>query len=213
MEYADIIRNNRKYCSDYPNWTQYAFHLTDVVNAVSILECGKMYSRLEAVGKHLMKNDNASRQVIDITALSVQSGVRFYFRPLTPTQYHNEGYKHPDVRYQGDDGANIPVPVFFVFDLETLLQTPSVYFSKESLAKSQVVRMQGVEEFSRLPFSLIYNNQWDMLSETKSCRHAEIVAESPFPVEPCLRYIFCRTQLERLTLLNLLREQAPSAYA
>ncbi|MGN0836347.1 MAG: DarT ssDNA thymidine ADP-ribosyltransferase family protein [Akkermansia sp.] len=212
MEYADIISQNRKYCSEHPNWTKYAFHLTDVGNAVSILECGKMYSRLEAVGKRLMKNDNASRQVIDITALSVQAGVRFYFRPLTPTQYHNEGYKHPDVRYQGDDRANIPVPVFFLFDLETLLQMPSVYFSKESLAKSQAVRMQGAEEFARLPFSSIYNNQWDMLMETKSYRHAEIVAKSPFPVDSCLRYIFCRTKLERLTLLNLLREKAPIAY-
>ena len=68
-----------------------------------------------------MRNDNASRQVIDMTNSGVVSKVRFYFRPLTPTQHYNEGYKHPALRYDQDENANVPVPIFLLFDLEKLL--------------------------------------------------------------------------------------------
>ena len=77
-----------------------------------------------------MLNDNASRQVIYMTNMSVLSNVRFYFRPLTPTQYYNEGYKHPAIRYDNDSEANIPVPIFFLFDLAKLLSLKGVKFSE-----------------------------------------------------------------------------------
>ena len=81
-----------------------------------------------------MENDNASKQVIDITEVRTTSYARFYFRPLTPTQYYNEGYKHMQLRYSGDQNANIPVPVFMAFDLESLLKKERMLFSPLSQA-------------------------------------------------------------------------------
>lgn len=88
MEYIDIIRDNSENRSPVSWWPKFAFHYTDVTNAVSILSSGFLYSRADATHLRVMKNDNASRQVIDMTDSDVVSKVRFYFRPLTPTQYH-----------------------------------------------------------------------------------------------------------------------------
>jgi len=84
MSFSEIIKKDYE---SFPVkwWTKFAFHYTDISNALSVLQAGKLYSRLYAQEEHLMKNDNASYQVIDITASNAQSYVRFYFRPLTPT--------------------------------------------------------------------------------------------------------------------------------
>ena len=114
MTFREIIANNCLENSPVDWWPKYAYHYTDISNAVSILRSGYIYSRIHATESGLMQNDNASRQVIDITNRAAVSSVRFYFRPLTPTQYHNEGYKHPQLRYNHDENANTPVPVFFL---------------------------------------------------------------------------------------------------
>ena len=64
------------------------------------MSSGMLYSRNLALKAELMHNDNASRQIIDCTKSDVTDCVRFYFRPLTPTQYYNEGFKHKDIRYE-----------------------------------------------------------------------------------------------------------------
>lgn len=128
MTFAETIARNCAHVQ--PGWwARYAYHYTDLINAISILTSGHLYSRIQADGKGLMRNDNASRQVIDMTSSRATSYVRFYFRPLTPTQYHNEGYKHPAIRYCGDENANVPVPIFFLFDLEMLLSRQETCFS------------------------------------------------------------------------------------
>ena len=86
MSYKEIIQNNEKY-APVRWWPHYAYHYTDIQNAVSILESEMLYSRTQAEELHVMQNDNASRQVIDMTRDRITSYVRFYFRPLTPTQY------------------------------------------------------------------------------------------------------------------------------
>lgn len=67
MNYKDIILKNEEY-APARWWPHYAYHYTDISNAVSILESGMLYSRLRAEELHVMMNDNASRQVIDMTA-------------------------------------------------------------------------------------------------------------------------------------------------
>ena len=128
MEYIDIIRDNSEKRSPVSWWPKFAFHYTDVTNAVSILSSGFLYSRADATHLRVMENDNASRQVIDMTDSAVVSKVRFYFRPLTPTQYYNEGYKHPALRYDGDENANVPVPIFLCHftEIPVRMQIPTV---------------------------------------------------------------------------------------
>lgn len=207
MTYVEIIRDNCENHSHVSWWPRFAFHFTDVTNAVSILNSGYLFSRSDAAQLNIMKNDNASRQVIDMTNSDVVSKVRFYFRPLTPTQYYNEGYKHPSLRYNGDDNANVPVPVFFLFDLEKLLNLPGVEFSETSQAGHGSVVHSGLEEFSQLNFDYIYDNSYDNFETTKLYRHAEITHPNSFPIESCISNILCRNNLERTTLLNLLKEK------
>lgn len=213
MEYIDIIRENCDKHSPVSWWPRFAFHYTDVTNAVSILSSGYLYSRADASHLRVMRNDNASRQVIDMTSSGAVSKVRFYFRPLTPTQYYNEGYKHPALRYDHDENANVPVPIFLLFDLDKLLSLPGVQFSETSQAGYGARVYSGVEVFSKLNFDYIYDNSYENFKSTKNYRHAEIVHPNSMAIESCLSNILCRNSLERTTLLNLLREENPLAFA
>lgn len=213
MTYKDIIRDNCDNHSSVSWWPRFAFHYTDVTNAVNILDSGFLYSRADASHLKVMRNDNASRQVIDMTNSGVVSKVRFYFRPLTPTQYYNEGYKHPALRYDRDENANVPVPIFLLFDLEKLLSLPGVQFSETSQAGHGSNVYSGVDAFSRLNFDYIYDNTFENFDATKSYRHAEIVHPNSLPIDSCISNILCRNNLERTTLLNLLREENYTAFA
>lgn len=210
MTYSEVISRN---CSQFsPSWwPRYAYHYTDVINAVSILNSGYLYSRIQADNKGLMQNDNASRQVIDMTDSQATSYVRFYFRPLTPTQYHNEGYKHSDIRYCGDENANVPVPIFFLFDLEKLLLRSETRFSDHTQAGHGSTLQCGEEAFSQLPFSKIYS-QGATTGDDWRYRHAEILYPKEYPINESLKFIFCRNECEKATFLNCLRETSSLAF-
>ena len=212
MSYSDIILDNRFHHSPVRWWPQFAFHYTDVTNAVSILDSGMLFSRSNAEHLGLMHNDNASRQVIDMTQAEAQSCVRFYFRPLTPTQYYNEGFKHIQLRYDDDENANTPVPIFFLFDLAKLLSLPGVRFSEQKQAGYGSTLLQGEDDFAKMNFDYIYSIGPKNIGEMKPYRHAEILHQNSMPIDTCLRYIGCRNKVERLTLMNLLKRQNPKAF-
>lgn len=204
MNYSDIIKDN--YINLNHWWTRLAFHYTDVKNAVSILSSEFLYSRIDAEKLGIMHNDNASRQVIDSTNIEAKSHVRFYFRPLTPTQYYNEGYKHADIRYEDDNFANIPIPIFFAFDLNKLLSLPETKFSQLSQAGFGGVLYNTPEDFAKFPFDKIYSNGYsDDWKNVNPYRHAEILYPDRFDINICISAILCRNNVERTTLLNLLK--------
>lgn len=211
MNYSDIIEKNIK-SNSVSWWPQFAYHYTDVTNAASILDKGCLYSRVNVKKMGLMLNDNASRQVIDMTNTSVLSNVRFYFRPLTPTQYYNEGYKHPQLRYDNDTQANMPVPVFFLFDLSKLLSMKGVKFSEFKQAGRGSTLYDNVEDFSKFDFEKIYSNDFENFEECRAYRHAEILYPDCFKIDSCLRFVLCRNSVERNTLLNLIKEKNKKNY-
>lgn len=69
-------------------WPKFAFHFTDITNAVDILKRGLLVSRDYANRQHIMINDNASSDVIAQTKPEIKKFVRLYFRPRTPTQFY-----------------------------------------------------------------------------------------------------------------------------
>lgn len=213
MTYEEVIDHNSKQIASVGWWSRFAFHYTDVTNAVSILKEGRLYSRMDASGRDIMANDNASRQVIDMTSFGVTGNVRFYFRPLTPTQFHNEGYKHPSLRYCHDSNANVPVPVFFLFDLASLLAMKETCFSEKSLAGGGGTIGQGLEAFANLNFTQIYKSgPMQNSEEEKKYRQAEILYPGVFDIKTALRHIYCRNEMERGTLLNLLLREDRKAF-
>ncbi|WP_461243411.1 DarT ssDNA thymidine ADP-ribosyltransferase family protein [Secundilactobacillus muriivasis] len=110
-------------------WPRFAFHFTDINNAVSILKHRCLVSRNRAIAQGWMSNDNASQSVISTTSSVVENQVRLYFRPRTPTQFHNEGFKTKLARNDGRVSANCPIPVFFLFDLSQVLALSNSKFS------------------------------------------------------------------------------------
>lgn len=212
MEYADIIKDNCENHSSVAWWPRFAFHYTDVTNAVSILDTGFLFSRVNAKKMNLMQNDNASRQVIDMTETEAVANVRFYFRPLTPTQYYNEGFKHTNLRYDNDQNANVPVPVFFLFDLEKLLSMPETKFSELAQSGYGSMLYSGIEEFQKLNFNNIYSNGYVEDHEQIKYRHAELLYPNAFAIDSCIRAILCRNNIEKTTLLNLLKDKNQKAF-
>ena len=212
MSYRNIIRDNCQNHSGVHWWPKFAYHYTDVKNAVSILSSGMLYSRAYAEQLGVMKNDNASKQVIDMTQTEAISCARFYFRPLTPTQYYNEGFKHPQLRYDNDKNANTPVPIFLAFDLEKLLSLPEIQFSEQKQSGYGSKLCNTEEAFSKFNFDYIYSKDLRNIAETKSYRHAEILHPKSFMIDSCLHAILCRNSVERTTLLNLLRKANSKAF-
>lgn len=203
--YSEIIKKN--YDRSFVRWwPRYAYHYTDISNAIGILTSGKIYSRINAGDMKLMKNDNASRQVIDMTSPEIASYVRFYFRPLTPTQFYNEGFKHYKIRYDGDENANVPVPVFLVFDLNKLLNDPDTQFSGSSQAGYGATLHNTVAEFEKLDFDKIYGGG-ALSREDVSYRHAEIIYPDHYEIDKSIVGIACRNEVEKQSLCNILWEK------
>ena len=202
----NIIKANSQHHSPVSWWPKFAYHYTDVNNIVSILSSGKLYSRANADELNLMQNDNASRQVIDMTNADAKMYVRLYFRPLTPTQYHNEGFKHPQLRYDNDRNADVPVPVFLLFNMDKLLTASGVMFSEKSLAGYGSELLSDIDDFSRFDFDKIYSNSWKNYSnELIKYRHAEILYPNFFEIDDYLNVILCRNGVEKTTLINMLK--------
>lgn len=214
--YRDIIKNvSQKLPHQYNWWPTFFYHFTDVRNAVGILRTGCLYSREKAEQKNLMANDNASSMVIKMTSGGVDQFARLYFRPKTPTQYHNEGYKPVEVR-DSNINACCPVPIFLLFDANEMLQSNDVFFSSKTLAgSSKKELLQGIENYKSLPFDKIFHNGWyDSIldGDIKQYRMAEVVIKGGLLIENYLKRIICRTIAEKNTLLYMLSKEDTKLY-
>ena len=198
--------------SEYKWWATHAFHFTALENAISILKSGVLYSRIKAEQNSLMHSENASRAVISTTDFEVLSYVRFYFRPLTPTQYYNEGFKHSQLRLDSQ-GSNISIPIFFVFKLNFLLSDNKTVFSGKSKAGHNDEVLAGANEFANLNFEQIYANGYMTdPEEEKKYRQAEILYPDAYKIDDSLEVILCRSEVERNTLLKKLKEEDSKTY-
>ena len=183
-------------------WPDYVFHFTDIQNAVSILKQGVLFSREEALSRGLMDTDNASQEVIGSTYDEWKDYVRLYFRPKTPTQFRNEGFRPVDQRWQG---AHCPVPIYFLFDSRRVLSRTDSRFTDGNLAASPMV-YSDLEGLKQIPFEYVFHDSSipdGLKSEIIFHRHAEVIVPKRVGLE-ALRYIVCRSQAEYETLLHLL---------
>lgn len=184
-------------------WMKYAFHFTDVTNAVGILNQDRLWCRQEAVDRGLMQVENADRTVIAKRSEFTDGYARFYFRPRTPTQYHNEGARPPHQRKS--HGAHCPVPIFFLFDLEELLVTEGTYFTNCAAHWQEATVRGSARALRKMAWRDIYSTggMGTRAAELTGLRHAEILIEESVGLEH-LKAIVCRSGPERDTLLHLL---------
>lgn len=214
MGYEEVFNRIRDGLKDEIKWwPRYFYHFTDVHNVPGILSTGWIYSRSVAIGSGMLKHDNASQSVIEATMPVNKTYGRLYFRPLTPTQYNNEGYKPPSIAYQ-EIGGNCPVPVFICLDSLDTMRYPGVKFAEKGLSGDRDTIAEGEEAFVKLHFEKIYHYgvYGTEDRDIKDYRHSEIIREGGMPINPLLRGIMCRTAAEKETLKNLLLEHSPMLY-
>ena len=193
----------QKFSHGYQSWWhRFIFHFSDISNMSSALNGGKLYSRNRAMALGLMKNDNASDEVIGNTNFNAKDFVRFYFGTLTPTQFHNEGFK-PKSKIQNN--AHCPLPVFLLFDFVKLLSHEQSHFSSGNMAVSNVDIYHNIQDLERLEFEYIYHRSPILEPLNKRhviyCRHAEVLIPDELKIYDYLSYICVRSQAERETLL------------
>ena len=178
-------------------WVDFLFHFTDIKNAVSILNSGFLFSRDEVERQRIDFADSASSEIIDQTDATLTDYVRFYFRPRTPTQYRNEGFRPLNQLFQG---AHCPVPIYFLFDMGEIISLNATRFSDGNLASSRSSIFCSADEFIRLPFEDIYEEgKWYITTP----KQAEVIYPKRISLD-YLKYICCRSQAEYETLYNLL---------
>jgi hypothetical protein len=102
----------------------YVYHCTHLENAVSILRDRAIKCR-----NNLSPNDfkdSAAENVIHTTRNEVKDYARFYFRPLTPTQYCNENLGLQNLSERYGNQPMCPVPIIFRIDLEAILSIENI---------------------------------------------------------------------------------------
>ncbi len=188
-------------------WHKYLFHFSDISNVISILNSGRLYSRNRALELGLMQNDNADDDVIEHTTLDAKDYVRFYFGALTPTQYHNEGFKPQN---QITNNAHCPVPVFLLFDFVSLLSYQECRFSSGNIAASGVDIYSDIQDLERLEFEHIYHRGSlygvPNASHITYCRHAEVLLPHELDIWDALKFVVVRSEAEKQTLIHHLRD-------
>ena len=161
-----------------------------------------MLSRTQALASNELRVDIASPEVIAQTDEKWQDYVRLYFRPRTPTQYRNEGFRPVE---QQTYHAQCPVPVYLLLDAVQILSQVGVLFTEGSVANG-AEPTDSLDFFESIPFETVYHDTWfDPQSRDKIVyhRHAEVLVPEQLSTA-AIRFIICRSQAEYETLLYLL---------
>jgi hypothetical protein len=188
-------------------WPQFLFHYTDIRNAVRVLQDGCLYSRKYLEDHEQFIVSSGSPDVLSITEENVKDCVRLYFRPQTPTQYYVEGIRsRASLAVSRFPDAHCPVPVFFLFNASHILARVDSRFSDGNLGSGRAKLFGTAAEFENLPWKYVYHTGSIDVSQRDTIvfhRHAEVIVPQKLDLG-ALRFIYCRSEAERETLLYLL---------
>lgn len=187
----------------YPHrvhWPSMLFHHSPIENAIGIIQTGEIRSRRQTQGHRPL--DVAATGVID-NRERAHEFARLYFRPRTPTQYHIEGIRRPNECQYGP-AAHAPVLVMFALDARSILTMPSTRFSDKNMQSGDARDGDDDTFFATINFAKTYHEGGtggDMAIINH--RAAEVLCQSPLPLVPHLKWIICRSEAERETLIHL----------
>ena len=128
--------------------------------------------------------------------------MRLYFRPRTPTQYRNEGFRPTG---QWEYNAHCPVPVYLLFKADEVLSKTDCLFTDGNVAAG-TTPMATIDELRQIPFNLVYHDSWvDQHNRSTIVYHrnAEVLVSQRLGLG-AVRAIVCRSQAEYDTLVYLL---------
>lgn len=183
-------------------WPKYLFHHASLTNAAGILQASALLSREDAALR--IHDDVAPAEVISRRS-DAHKFVRLYFRPRTPTQYQVEGIRKADECYLGDISNHIPVLYMFLFSAENVLTLDGTQFSNGNMQSPQTKYDGSSEFFDSIQFDKVFHEGSFDQSEKDTvlkARCAEVLTSSPLPLNEHLKFVLCRSEAERHTLLN-----------
>jgi len=190
-------------------WPNYLCHYTDIQNAARILSSGFLLSRQHLEDSGGIPVSSGSDEVLAGTPPWIKNCVRLYFRPKTPTQFHAEGVKSfLTLSASKFPDAHCPVPVFFLFDSAEILCRIDSLFSDRGLASNDCQIMSTARELASMEWKKIYHlGAFDSSrpeeSDIASRRMAEVIVPGNLDMKS-LKWIYCRSEAEKDTLLHLL---------
>ena len=178
---------------------------------VNVVKSGELLSRAQAKQSGNLRVDIAAPDIIDHTDAEWQDYVRLYFRPRTPTQYLNEGFR-PVSRLQL--GAHCPVPVYLLFDAYQVLSRQDSLFTEGNLA----ARRTAYASYRRFEQDAVRADLPRHWLEPQEGAEDRVPSECGSPHSQRLdlrnvRHVLCRSQAEYETLLNLLPLPARKRWA
>lgn len=163
-------------------WTHFLFSFVEVQEAVSILAADHVKPGRVAAGR-------------------TPDSVGLYFRPRTPDLYGAEGIRPAAERSAHD----CPVPVYLVFDLESVITLLDSRFSEGDVSRTGKT-YKTAAAFRDLPFEMIYHDspfRPDERDEILTARRAQVFVPGNLSLVH-LRHIWCRSTAEYETLYHLL---------
>ncbi len=199
---------------DRRHWPQWLFHTTDIDNAVSILANGNLLSRSKAQLDGVLRTDIASGQIVDQTRDEYRSCARLYFRPRTPTQYQNEGFRPR--HQQSSLKAHSPVPIVFIFDSLSVLTRSDAMFTNGNASSGGVQMGSDVDFLRAIPFDLVYHDSAFTVEERRQIvfhRNAEVLIPERLELDRHMLWVFARSPAEMETLTSLLDREAQGLLA
>jgi len=198
-------------------WPRLLFHYTDIQNAPHILSSGYLFSRQYLEDERSLVVSSGSDKVLAGTHQNIKNCVRLYFRPKTPTQYHAEGVKSSRTLSTSTfPDAHCPVPIFFLFDSAEILSRNGCMFSDIGLASLNYQIVSTARELENLEWRKIYHNgRFDRRrpeeADIASRRMAEVIVPDRLDLES-LKWIYCRSEAEKDTLLHMLTDALRSQF-
>lgn len=170
-------------------WPYFLFYFTDLQSAVSILQDDELRSPFE--------------QGADLNT-RWDKFVQLYFRPRTPDLFGAEGFRAAN---QHTPPNYAPIPVYLLFELESVLCHPESRFSEGKPQKTKKT-YKTPTYFKEMAFEEIYHDSWipkDQKEEIMRLREAQVIVPERLGLES-LQVIWVRSAAEYETLRSLLPE-------
>lgn len=186
-------------------WPASLFYCADLTAAVEILRSGELIPRSQQAN---LVHDVAHPDVI-AHSQGMQHFTRLYFRPRNGFHMRTEGIKALDDRYRFN--KHMSIPIMFVFDSVEILTLDGVGFTDGNAAKWDT--QPGFDEayFDQIPFQYVYHDRSvapEIRDKIHNHRMAEVIYPERLPLIPYLRWIVCRSNWDKLSLLHQLPTEA-----
>ena len=199
----ELLKNLNSQCSP---WKGYIYHFTHVENAANILKSHSILSRNQLNNFQ----DSAGKNLINRTRTDVKNFARFYFRPHTPTQFHNEllGARRSSIH------ALCPVPIFFRFKLEDVLKLcgSKCAVSNGNLATGWARYGNSVNFLRYFDFDNVYSSIEEVGRKIFiKASQQEFIIKDRLNFKKISFDVICRNEQDKITLLSLIGKDSEYA--